>query len=110
MPRPSHLHAPCDSAGRKRPVPRQHAAHRLRVGGHPRSEWMASAGISGEAPKLPLKPAPRCACGRGRVYGGCPVWRALQAVDKKMARGLDKNSEDLTRTPQLVANHRCLAR
>ena len=36
--------------------------------------------------------------------------RLLKAVDKKMARGLDKNSEDLTRTPQLVANHRCLAR
>ena len=40
----------------------------------------------------------------------CGAYSRRSTFDKKMARGLDKNSEDLTRTPQLVANHRCLAR
>ena len=50
------------------------AANKLRI----RCAWagtraFASAGLWLElgAGKLPLKPSPRCACGRGRVYGGC---------------------------------------
>ena len=64
---------PCDSAGRTLPLRRQQAAHPLRVGGHPglrlRLRWLWLE--LGEPGKLRLKPSPRCACGRGRVHGGC---------------------------------------
>ena len=69
--RPSYpVHPPCDSAGRTLPVRRKQAAHPLRVGGQlglslllwPRRFSAMALG------SLPLKPSPRCACGRGRVY------------------------------------------
>ena len=65
---------PCDSAGRKLPVHRQQAEHPLRVGGHPglRLRWLWPRRLLRMAlGSLRLKPSPRCACGRGRVYGGC---------------------------------------
>ena len=68
--RPSYpARPPCDSAARTLPVRRQQAAHPLRVGGQPVLRPLVWLGLG--AGKLPLKPSPRCACGRGRVYGGC---------------------------------------
>ena len=78
--RPLHpARLPCDSSGRNLPVGRQQVAHPLRVGGHPRLHlrWLWPRRYSEMAlGSLCLKPSPRCACGRGRVYGGCPCTTA----------------------------------